>query len=205
MLYQLSYNGKGRDSNGLPPFDQSFIDEFMRHAPENTPTSPVHATMRSGLTAEITMPPFEIHYASLDDLEALVPLFDAYRVFYQQPSDPVLARNFLGERLSRHESVIVLARAHGTHQPLGFIQLYPAFSSVVAGRIWILNDLFVAPQARHQGVARALLQRARKHAAATGSIRLVLETGEDNHIAQRLYESTGWQREAGFHYQLAVP
>lgn len=150
------------------------------------------------------MPAFDIHHASLDDLDALTPLFDAYRVFYRQASDLPLARRFLHERMSLRESVILLAHDGNTRQPLGFAQLYPGFSSVSVQRVWILNDLFVAPEARRSGVARALLQRARSHAVATGVSRLTLETAEDNHSAQQLYASKGWQRDEGFHYQLSV-
>lgn len=142
--------------------------------------------------------------ATLDDLDALTALFDAYRVFYGRTSDRATARAFLQERLRHNESVIFIARdANGG--ALGFTQLYPAFSSVSAHRIWILNDLFVAPEARHRGVARQLMDRARAFALETGARRLVLETAEDNHPAQTLYESLGYARETGTrHYSLEV-
>ncbi|MFV1979747.1 MAG: hypothetical protein ACC655_01210, partial [Rhodothermia bacterium] len=74
-----------------------------------------------------------------DDLDVLVPLFDAYRVFYEQPSDPERARTFLTARMRMGESTIFLAGLDG--EPAGFVQLYPSFSSVSTARIWILNDL----------------------------------------------------------------
>ncbi len=42
----------------------------------------------------------KVHRATATELEALAPLFDAYRVFYRQPSDLETARAFLGERLA---------------------------------------------------------------------------------------------------------
>ena len=142
--------------------------------------------------------------ATLDDLDALASLFDGYRVFYERPSDRALARAFLQERLQRGESVIFIAR-DATGEALGFTQLYPFFSSVSAHRIWVLNDLFVAPAARHRGVARALMECARAFALETGALRLVLETAEDNHPAQALYESLGYVRESGTrHYSLEL-
>jgi GNAT superfamily N-acetyltransferase len=140
-----------------------------------------------------------IAYATPDDLETLVPLFDGYRMFYRQPSDPALARTFLRERMALRESVILLARGAGG-EGFGFVQLYPAFSSVVARRLWILNDLFVIEAARGRGIARALLERAERHAADSGAVRLTLSTAESNHPAQALYESGGWQRDADRHY-----
>lgn len=137
------------------------------------------------------------------DLDALAPLFDAYRVFYRQASDLATARAFLGQRLQHRESVVFMARDRTS--ALGFTQLYPAFSSVSARRIWILNDLFVAPRARQRGVARALMSAARAFAFETGALRLVLETAEDNGPAQALYESLGYVRETGErHYALTL-
>lgn len=143
--------------------------------------------------------------ASLDDLDSLAPLFDGYRVFYKQASDPALARAFIEERLRRDESVIFIARDGWNREPLGFTQLYPMFSSVAARRIWVLNDLFVVSTARKRGVARALMECARDFAAEKGALRLILETTEDNHAAQALYESLGYVRESGErHYSLEL-
>jgi ribosomal protein S18 acetylase RimI-like enzyme len=143
--------------------------------------------------------------ATLDDLDALTALFDGYRIFYKQASDPALARAFIEERLQRDESVIFIARDGGKREALGFTQLYPLFSSVSARRIWVLNDLFVAPAARNRGVARALMDCARDFAMEAGALRLILETAEDNHAAQALYESLGYVRESGErHYSLEL-
>jgi ribosomal protein S18 acetylase RimI-like enzyme len=135
--------------------------------------------------------------AARADLEDLVPLFDAYRQFYGQRSDSAAARAFLGERLEREESVIYLAYA-GPNLPVGFVQLYPSFSSVSLKRLWILNDLFVHTDVRRGGVGRALLERAKQHAIETGAKGLILSTGVTNKPAQTLYESNGWRREDEF-------
>jgi GNAT superfamily N-acetyltransferase len=141
-------------------------------------------------------PEIGIVRAELKDLDALVPLFDGYRQFYGQRSDPLSARAFLRERLERDESVIYLARIAG--RAAGFTQLYPSFSSVSMRPLWILNDLYVRSDIRRGGVARALLQRARDHAVATGAKGLTLSTGVANKPAQALYESAGWQRDEDF-------
>lgn len=142
--------------------------------------------------------------ATLADLDDLTALFDAYRVFYRRASDHAVARTFIEERLQRGESVIFIAR-DASGKALGFTQLYPAFSSVSARRIWILNDLFVAPGTRNRGVARQLMDRARAFATEAGALRLVLETAEDNHPAQTLYEALGYARETGTrHYALEL-
>ena len=132
-----------------------------------------------------------IRRATVDDVDAIAPLFDRYRMFYQQPSDPALARRFIDERLQRNESVIFLAEVGG--KTVGFTQLFPSFSSVRAGRAFVLNDLYVDIAARRLGVARALLQAAADFARADGAIRLELETDHDNRSAQALYRHMGWE------------
>jgi len=131
-----------------------------------------------------------IRRTGLTHLDVVARLFDQYRGFYGQPSDPALARDFIRERMERDESVILLAWVDDA--AVGFTQLYPAFSSVSASRVWILNDLLVLPEARRMGVARALLSSAAEFARADGALRLELETDHDNASAQALYRAMGW-------------
>jgi hypothetical protein len=90
---------------------------------------------------------FRIVRAAQMNLEDVVPLFDGYRQFYGQRSDPAAARAFLGERIARSESVIYLAYT-GPREPAGFTQLYPSFSSISLKPLWILNDLYVRSDVR---------------------------------------------------------
>lgn len=132
-----------------------------------------------------------VRRATVEDVDAIAPLFDLYRTFYEQPSDLALAHRFIGERLQQGESVIFLAEIDG--KAVGFTQLFPSFSSVGATRIWILNDLYVDATARRQGVAQALLQAASEFARADGARRLELETDHGNDSAQALYRRLGWE------------
>ena len=141
---------------------------------------------------------FEVVRASLEHLGPATLLFDAYRRFYGQPSDPEGARSFLSERIAREESVLFLALDES--RGLGFAQLYPSFSSVSMKQLWILNDLFVTPGARGRGIGTALLAEATRLAAKTRARGLELATATDNLPAQRLYEKLGWKRDRAFHY-----
>ena len=136
----------------------------------------------------------------------MAPLFDAYRQSYRLPPDADLAQGFIAERLSRGDSVIFLAIEGSA--AAGFVQLYPLFSSTATrpGRLWLLNDLFVTPEARGRGVARALMERARALAAQTGATGLFLQTARENAPAQRLYEALGYRRDDLFLvYELTLP
>ena len=151
----------------------------------------------------MTTPGVEIRQATVADLELLVPLFDAYRRFYRQPSEPDRARCFLLERLEHHQSVILLAFEGAA--AVGFTQLYPSFSSGAMARIFILNDLFVAPEARRRGAGSALLRTAAEYGRRHGALRLVLSTEITNTTAQAVYERMGWKRDTVFCvYQLAL-
>lgn len=139
--------------------------------------------------------------AQYEHVALLAPLFDGYRVFYEQASDLEAARSFVDQRIVQRDAVIFVALGDG--RALGFTQLYPSFSSVAMQRIWILNDLYVAPQARGRGVAESLLRRAEQYARQTRARRLELSTAAGNSAAQRLYEKLGWRRDTVFyHYEL---
>lgn len=145
----------------------------------------------------------EIRQATVEDLDLIVPLFDGYRQFYRQPSEPERAREFLLQRFEHNQSIIFLAFKRAA--PAGFTQLYPSFSSGAMARTLILNDLFVIPEARRNGVASALLCRAAEYARSIRALRLTLSTELTNSTAQALYEALGWRRDVTFCvYQLEL-
>ena len=145
----------------------------------------------------------EIVHALPNHVDEVAPLFDAYRVWYGEESDPAGAHHFLSQRLTANESEIFFARRGD--QPVAFTQLYPVFSSVSMGRVWILNDLYVGESARRQGVGTILLEAAAEFARTLGAIRLELETEQTNTAAQAAYEALGWQKNSKFlHYSLEV-
>ena len=145
----------------------------------------------------------QIRQAVVRDLETLVPLFDAYRQFYRQTSDQAGAREFLRARFEHGQSVSFLAFVDGV--AVGFMQLYPSFSSASMARIFVLNDLFVSPEGRRCGVGTALLSAAADYGRLVGAIRLSPSTELTNQTAQALYEGVGWQRDTVFcGYQLTL-
>lgn len=142
--------------------------------------------------------PLQALRADPSGLDKIASLFDAYRGFYGQPSNLTQSRNFIAERIARDESAIFFVEdANG--EALGFVQLYPTFSSIDAHRTWLLSDLFTTPAARGRGVGTLLMNTARTFALLTGAKGLVLETATDNLGAQRLYESLGYVRDTGYY------
>ena len=137
-----------------------------------------------------------VRRATATDLDLVAPLFDSYRQFYGCAPDPDVARRFLGERLERGESVVFVAVSDG--KGVGFVQLYPTFTSIGARRAWILNDLYVSPEARRKGLGRQLLDAARRMAEETGAAWLELATATDNHGAQALYRERGYEKDEAY-------
>ena len=145
------------------------------------------------------MAEFAIRKAGPDDVPAVAPLFDAYRVFYDQQADLESSSAFLRERLENGESHVFLAEDPDGNV-LGFVQLYPLFSSTSTppGKFWVVNDLFVNDTVRKRGIGRALLERAERLARDSGAVGLTLSTATDNLRAQRLYEEMGYRRDTVF-------
>ncbi|MEJ7636087.1 GNAT family N-acetyltransferase [Aeromicrobium sp.] len=143
--------------------------------------------------------------AQLADITQAAPLFAAYREFYGEPYDLESSATFLVSRLARDQSIVLIAR-DDADAPVGFAQIYPAFSSTRLAPIWILNDLFVAEQARGTGAADALLETASKLAVEAGVIAIELATAHTNLRAQAVYDRSGYAVDEVYqHYAKQLP
>ncbi len=140
----------------------------------------------------------KIRRGRLEDIESLAQLFDAYRVWYRKESDIIQAKSFLTDRLNFNESVIFVADVEGALA--GFTQLYPIFSSTRMKRMWLLNDLYVTGKRRRQGIAKALIEKAKKLSNQTLSAGILLETEQTNEIGNHLYPSLGFKKEENNFY-----
>ncbi|MFN0037347.1 MAG: N-acetyltransferase family protein [Saprospiraceae bacterium] len=136
--------------------------------------------------------------ATPSDLENLTDLFEAYRAFYEKTPDREGARQFLKDRMERGEAEIFIALEDGV--AVGFAQLYPLFSSTRMKRLWLLNDLFAAPEHRGKGISKLLLERAKQLAHETGAREIMLETAKTNDIGNQLYPSAGFELGTDFNW-----
>lgn len=142
--------------------------------------------------------------ATVTDIKAIAELFSLYRIFYSQEQDLDGSEKFISERMSKNESVIFVVE-DDFGSIIGFVQLYPTFSSVSMKRLWILNDLYVDKAHRGNNAAKSLLDECVAFAKSTGAKGLTLKTAHDNFIAQKLYESHGWKRDHHyFSYYIGV-
>lgn len=137
-----------------------------------------------------------VRQAVVADLRAVADLFDRFRQFQGQPPAREACLAFLRERFDHGESVVFLATLDD--RPAGFAQLYPSFSSTALARVYILNDLYVAADARRSGAASALLAAVEQHAWAFGACRVSLNVLQSNVDAQALYRARGWVQDNEF-------
>lgn len=154
-----------------------------------------------------------------NDVPEVSRLFNNYRIFYGQHSDLKGARCFIQERFRNEESIIFIAElgdagegasaeaesicqysGESQVRAAGFVQIYPSFSSVSMGPIWVLNDLYVDSDYRKQGIARKLLQAVAGEAKERQIIRITLSTAVSNLQAQALYESEAYTQDQSFMY-----
>src|SRR5690349_6685264 len=118
------------------------------------------------------------------DLQDLMPLIRAYLDFYEvnPPDESILAlsRSLLAD--PDLEGVQFIARdARGG--AVGFASLFWTWTTTRGGRLGVMNDLFVAPQARGSGTAEALVEACRRRCAERGAVALEWQTAADNHRA----------------------
>ena len=123
------------------------------------------------------------------DIKDLSKLFDKYRIFYENKTDVETAEKFLNQRLQNGESEIFVAENEES-KIVGFIQLYPIFSSTRMQKLWLLNDLFVDENYRGKGVSVLLINQSKKLCKQTEACGLILETAKTNEIGNHLYHKT---------------
>lgn len=137
-----------------------------------------------------------VRHATPADLDELGALFDGFRAFYGKAVESDAGRAFLEARMTSGESLVLIAR-DATGRAVGYTQIYRLYSSTRMQPAWLLNDLFVADDARGTGVGAAMLAEAERRAREAGACELLLETANDN-PARRLYERSGYRHVTDF-------
>ncbi len=143
----------------------------------------------------------EVIRATLSELSLLLPLFDRYRQFYEQPSELTVCEEYLRARIGREEAVIFIVVEMQQEElvALGFSMMYISFSTIGMKKFWSLHDLYVEEEYRKQGIAKMLINKCKEQAAEDNPIGVVIESRISNQSAQHLFDSVGFVRE-GEHY-----
>ena len=140
-----------------------------------------------------------------EEFETLLPLIAAYQRFYEvEEIDTDRNRSFFHRFLAPSEDGMLLGARAESGALLGYACLYWHFSSLQALETVLMNDLFVAPEARGRGVGRALIEASAAVASERGAAWLEWATAPDNHTAQRLYDSLTSEKSTWLEYELPV-
>jgi ribosomal protein S18 acetylase RimI-like enzyme len=87
---------------------------------------------------------------------------------------------------------------------VGFATVFWSWNTLLAARIGVMNDLYVAPSARGTGVADELIGACAEECRLHGAASLDWETAKDNLRAQRVYDRVGAHRSEWVDYSLPV-
>ena len=125
---------------------------------------------------------------SADDRAGWEALARGYKAFYQTEVSAAEYDTAWARLLEQDGVFAVGARADGA---LLGIAHYLFHTSVWAPTACYLQDLFVSPQARGQGIARALIEAVAERARQAGASRYYWLTQEHNAAARTLYDKVG--------------
>ena len=129
---------------------------------------------------------FAVRPAGPADVPTLVGLMQTFYAEADFPLPAAPAAAAFGALLADpHLGGAWLAWENG--DPVGHLVLTLCFSMEYGGLRGFIDDLYVRPAARGQGVGAALLSAARAEAARRGVRALHVEVGPDNDVARRLY------------------
>lgn len=144
----------------------------------------------------------DVSVVTPEDLAGLLPLMRGYCTFYEsEPSDDdllAMSRAFLEADAGGTQ---LIAR-DTAGQALGHATVLWSWDTTLAQPLAVMEDLFVAAEARGRGVGAALIDACRRLAADRGMQWLAWETAPYNEVAQRLYEGLGAQRVTWYAYRL---
>ena len=139
-------------------------------------------------------PAIEIRRASPEDAPDVARLLHDFNTEFDDftPGVEVLTKN--ARRMLENDEMLVLLAGEG---PDGFAELRFR-RSVWTGKLdAYLEELYVVPKLRGQGIGRALLEAAMEASRAQGAAHIDLGTSEDDVAARALYESAGFTNREG--------
>jgi GNAT superfamily N-acetyltransferase len=139
------------------------------------------------------------------DLVELLPLMRGYCDFYAvAPSDAAL-RNLSLTLLEHPDTAglqLIARELEGA--AIGFATLYWTYSTTSASAIGVMNDLYVAPDARTKGLGAALIRACEAECAARGLHTMEWQTAPTNTRAQAVYDRFPAERSEWLTYSLAL-
>lgn len=137
------------------------------------------------------------------DIPELYHLMTQYIVdFYKKPKPEEAQLIHLIQHVIEHPDSGLQFVAEKEGKLLGFATLYFTFSTLQVKRAAILNDLFVADDARGQKIGEQLFEKCLNYIRENGFAYMTWETAKDNYIAQSLYNKMGGRQSDWMVYEI---
>ena len=111
------------------------------------------------------------------------------------PMTPERARRHAAQMVSldnAHDAPVRPLLGRRGEERVGYVILAYFWSNELGGRLAYLDELFVRPDLRGQGIGSALVRRASELARSEGLPRLLLEVNDANPRARGLYQRLGF-------------
>lgn len=137
-----------------------------------------------------------------DNLEQVLPLIAAYQRFYKVEPNDMRNRIHFGRLATAPSQGAQWVALDDDGVAVGFVTAYRVLSSTLAVERCLLNDLYVMPGVRGRGIGRQLIVHCAEWAVAQGYNGVYWRTADDNHTAQRLYDSLPTTRRTWIDYTL---
>jgi GNAT superfamily N-acetyltransferase len=142
--------------------------------------------------------PTSIHAATVDDIDALLPMVEGYWRFENiEGFDPARMRALL-TRVLEDASLgrAWVARVYG--EPAGYLLAVYVFSLEYQGLTAEIDECFVIAQHRGLGLGASLLAAAEAQFRIEGCTNVSLQLGRSNEAARSFYRQHGFEDRAGF-------
>jgi ribosomal protein S18 acetylase RimI-like enzyme len=135
-----------------------------------------------------------VRRAGADDAAAVARLmYDFNTEFDEEIDEPDVLERRYRDQLESGDVTVIL----GGDGPHGFAQLRYRGQIYSDAPAAYLEELYVAPERRGEGIGRALLEAAMNEARAHGADMIDLGTAETDTAARGLYESLGFTNREG--------
>ncbi|HEX2433626.1 MAG TPA: GNAT family N-acetyltransferase [Gaiellaceae bacterium] len=135
-----------------------------------------------------------IRVASAADAPAFGRLLHAFNTEFEEPTPDADVIAPRAAPLIETGEVTVLFAGNG---PDGFASLRFRPSLYTGALDAYLEELYVVPERRGQGLGRALLETSMQHARERGALHIDLGTSETDVAARALYQSAGFTNREG--------
>lgn len=147
----------------------------------------------------------QIRLAEPKDIEAMAGLL---AILFEQEAEFVPNERQQKDGLSSllnnpHWARLIVMEEFGTI--VAMLSLQYAISTALGGRVAVLEDMVVAPDARGRGLGQDLLRYAIQQAQNDGCLRITLLTDSDNSAAHKLYQSAGFYQSSMVAFRKMLP